>query len=85
MTIDVVIDENGKEVREHALEPGETVFVRSKEQISMPINVLGRVAEKNSRMRQGLQVDGPHYQPGHITYVFMRVRNISNLLSFGTI
>ena len=51
----------------------------------MPLNVLGRVAEKNSRMRQGLQVDGPHYQPGHITYVFMRVRNISNLLSFGII
>lgn len=78
LTIDVIIDENGKEVKEYQLEPGETVFVRSKEQISIPTNILGRVAEKNSRMRQGLQVDGPHYQPGHITYVFMRVRNISN-------
>jgi len=37
-------------------------------------------------MRQGLQVDGPHYQPGHVTYAFMRVRNISTdiiLLSQG--
>lgn len=77
LTVDVIVDENGGELTEYELQPGETVFVRSKEKISVPINILGRVAEKNSRMRQGLQVDGPHYQPGHVTYVFMRVRNIS--------
>lgn len=77
LTIDVILDSNGREVPEYELEPGDTVFVRSKEKISIPTHILGRVAEKNSRMRQGLQVDGPHYQPGHVTYVFMRVRNIS--------
>lgn len=40
--------------------------------------ILGRIAEKNSRMRQGLKVDGPHYQPGHVTYAFLRVQNISS-------
>lgn len=28
-------------------------------------------------MRQGLVVSGPHYQPGHKTYAFLRVTNIS--------
>lgn len=77
VTLDIIVDENGGELKEYELQPGETVFVRSKEKISVPTDILVRVAEKNSRMRQGLQVDGPHYQPGHVTYVFMRVRNIS--------
>lgn len=38
---------------------------------------MGRIGEKNSRMRQGLVVSGPHYQPGHQTYAFLRVMNIS--------
>lgn len=60
---------------------GETVFVKTQEKISIPENIVGRIAEKNSRMRQGLVVDAPHYQPGHVTYVFLRVTNISeNLL-----
>lgn len=86
LTADVIIDENSGELIEYRLQPGETVFVRSVEQLSIPLNIMGRVAEKNSRMRQGLQVDGPHYQPGHVTYVFMRVQNISTdiiLLSQG--
>ena len=29
-------------------------------------------------MRLGLKVDGPLYQPGHKTNIFLRVRNISN-------
>ncbi len=78
LTVDIVIDENGSELTEYELQPGEIVFVRSSERISMPTNLMGRVAEKNSRMRQGLMVDGPHYQPGHVTYAFMRVRNISS-------
>jgi len=77
LTMDIVLDENGSEFQEYELQPGEVVFVRSNEKISIPTNILGRVAEKNSRMRQGLIADAPHYQPGHVTYVFMRVRNIS--------
>ncbi len=77
LTADIILDENCHESTEYELQPGEIVFVKSQEQLSIPINILGRVAEKNSRMRQGLQVDAPHYQPGHTTYAFMRVRNIS--------
>ena len=81
LTMDVMCDEEGKEHREYDLKPGETVFVKTQEKISIPENIVGRIAEKNSRMRQGLVVDGPHYQPGHVTYVFLRVTNISeNLL-----
>lgn len=64
-------------VSEHELAPGEVVFVKTLEQISIPHNLMGRVAEKNSRMRQGLKVDAPYYQPGHTTYIFLRVQNIS--------
>lgn len=77
LTIDVTCSQQGEEYREYELKPGETVFVKTQEQISIPENILGRVAEKNSRMRQGLVVSGPHYQPGHVTYVFLRVSNIS--------
>ena len=38
---------------------------------------MGRIGEKNSRLRQGLWVSGPHYFPGHSTYIFLRVKNIS--------
>ena len=77
LTIEKIVDNKGIELTEYELHPGDTVFVKSKEKLSIPTNLLGRVVEKNSRMRQGLQVDAPHYQPGHTTYVFMRVCNIS--------
>ena len=77
LTMDVTCDENGEEHREYELEPGETVFVKTQEKLKVPDTILGRVAEKNSRMRQGLVVSGPHYQPGHETYIFLRVSNIS--------
>lgn len=64
------------------LQPGETVFIKTKEQIAIPLTVLGRIAEKNSRMRQGMRVDGPTYQPGHVTYAFLRVQNISEDVIF---
>lgn len=34
----------------------------------MPADLMGRIAEKNSRMRMGLVVSGSHYYPGHETY-----------------
>lgn len=77
LTVDLVCDKDGTEHRDYELMPGETIFVKSIEKLSIPNNILGRVAEKNSRMRQGLKVDGPHYQPGHVTYAFLRVQNIS--------
>ena len=77
LTIGAVCDEKGEEHQEYELKSGETIFVKSLEKLSIPNDILGRIAEKNSRMRQGLKVDGPHYQPGHVTYAFLRVQNIS--------
>lgn len=78
LTVDTVLDITGEEHREYELKPGETVFIKTVEKLRIPKCILGRIAEKNSRMRQGLKVDGPHYQPGHITYAFLRVQNISS-------
>lgn len=77
LCVDKVICGDEKELLEYWLEPGEVVFVKTIEKLSIPTDILGRIAEKNSRMRQGLKVDGPHYQPGHVTYAFLRVQNIS--------
>lgn len=77
LTVDYTLDENGKPHDTYELKPGETVFIRTQEKLNIPEEILGRVAEKNSRMRQGLVVNGPHYQPGHQTYAFLRVSNIS--------
>lgn len=77
LTIDGIYTRSLKGEKEYDIAPGEVVFVKTLEKLSIPNNILGRIAEKNSRMRQGLRVDGPHYQPGHITYAFLRVQNIS--------
>ncbi|MCD8335701.1 MAG: hypothetical protein LUD18_00210 [Lachnospiraceae bacterium] len=86
LTIDVIYDGSGTSVSEYLLSPGENVFIKTREELNIPQNILGRIAEKNSRMRQGLKVDGPHYQPGHKTYAFLRIMNVSGasiLLSKG--
>lgn len=62
---------------EKKLMPGATVMIKTKEKLSIPDNITGRVGEKNSLLRMGLKVDGPQYQPGHTTYAFLRVQNIS--------
>lgn len=77
LTVDCAYNAKSDECKILELHPGEIVFVKTQEKLSIPTNVLGRIAEKNSRMRQGLKVDGPHYQPGHVTYAFLRVQNIS--------
>lgn len=77
LTVDVTYDKDEKTHHEYELKPGEVVFVKTEQQLIIPKDILGRVAEKNSRMRQGLVVSGPHYQPGHVTYAFLRVQNIS--------
>ena len=62
---------------EKKLIPGATVIIKTKEKLSIPDNITGRVGEKNSLLRMGLKVDGPQYQPGHTTYAFLRIQNIS--------
>lgn len=72
-----IIEDDGT-VESYRLRPNEVVFIESEEMIKMPLDLMGRIGEKNSRMRQGLHVAGPHYFPGHKTRLFLRVQNISS-------
>lgn len=58
--------------------PGEFRIIKTSEQLTIPKNITGRVGEKNSLLRLGLKVDGPQYQPGHVTYAYLRVQNLSD-------
>ena len=83
ITIDYIVLKAQKEKYElcdkFQLPPTSTVFIRTKEKLCLPDNITARVVERNSLMRQGLFVSGPHYQPGHTTYMFLRVKNVSDL------
>lgn len=68
---------NEKEFSTYDLQPGEIVFVQTKERISLPDDITAEVGEKNSKMRLGLKVDAPRYFPGHTTNIFLRVQNLS--------
>lgn len=59
------------------LGPGEYVIIKTRELLSIPTNIVGRIADKNSLIRLGLNISGPNYQPGHTTYAYLRVHNIS--------
>lgn len=63
-------NERGKERTEFSLQPGESVFVRSKEEIKLKADIVGKVILRNSRIRQGLLLTAPVYYPGHNTKVF---------------
>lgn len=62
----------------YVLKPNEYIIVKTKEKIHMPGNLLGIIGEKNSLIRLGLLVSGPRYQPGHKTYIYLRVLNVSS-------
>lgn len=62
---------------ECSLVPSETIFVGCVENIHLPANIVARIALRNSRIRQGLQLEAPIYHPGHKTQVYFRVTNIS--------
>lgn len=66
-----------KEVSSYDLQPGEVVYIKTNEELNLPSDITGRIIERNSVMRVGLKVDGPQYIPGHKTYAFLRVQNIS--------
>lgn len=55
------------------LQPGESVFVTSEEIVKFDHHTVGKLALKNSRIRMGLTMDAPVYQPGHKTVVFFSV------------
>ena len=70
-------NEPGNERIEFSLQPGESVFVKSKEEIKLPADIVGKVILRNSRIRQGLLLTAPVYHPGHHTKVFFRLTNVS--------
>lgn len=72
----IICDE--KECEEYVLKPQEFVMIKTNEELKMPYNLVGKIEEKNSLIRLGLFVSGPVYQPGHQTYMFLRVYNFSN-------
>ena len=57
------------------LAPGDTVFVRATEELNLPDYMAAAVQLRNSRIRQGLSLTAPIYQPGHKSKVFFRVTN----------
>lgn len=78
---------SSSEQGEYLLKPLDTVYIKSNEKIKLPDNMAARIVERNSMMRKGLFVSGPHYQPGHHTYLFLRVKNLSSkdyILKSGT-
>ncbi|SDF31975.1 dCTP deaminase domain-containing protein [Eubacterium pyruvativorans] len=78
LTIQNIIAGDGKTVDDYTLQPGEMAMVNTNQVIQMPVDLLGRIGEKNSRIRQGLLVSGPHYFPGHKTRIILRVFNCSS-------
>ncbi len=67
------------------LNPGESVFVGCCEQIKLSDDLVARIILRNSRIRQGLSLEAPLYQPGHHSLVFFRITNVShNVISLDT-
>ena len=69
---------SGKKAESCELAPGESAFVSSQEYIKFDDITSGILNLKNSRIRMGLTMDAPVYQPGHETYIFFRITNISS-------
>lgn len=67
----------GDERKQIELAPGESVFVKSVEAVYLNSKTMAQVTLRNSRIRQGLELTAPVYQPGHATKVFYRITNVS--------
>lgn len=59
------------------LEPGDSVYVGCKEVVDFPNNIGAFIQLRNSRIRQGLHLEAPIYQPGHNTKIYYRLTNTS--------
>jgi len=82
ISYDIIIDKfilDNKEIEmdEYLIPSNEFIYIKVKETLNMPFDLCCKVIEKNSLMRLGLKVDGPLYQPGHKTNIYLRVLNIS--------
>ena len=79
LTIGAIVD-GGNESDAYRLAPQEMIFIKTAEEIHRANNLLGTICEKQSRMREGLWVSSPYYFPGHKTYMFLRVVNLSDTI-----
>ncbi|MCF2699473.1 dCTP deaminase domain-containing protein [Fusobacterium mortiferum] len=59
------------------LDPQKVIFIECEQVIELPNDLIGLVHNKNSRIRLGLDLASPIYQPGHKTRIFFRLTNIS--------
>ena len=73
---------DGDLLSSYDLEPGESVFAESIETVNFDHITCGTVNIKNSRLRQGLSVEAPVYQPGHNTKIYFRITNFSDKTIF---
>lgn len=78
LSIDCIYDSQKKEKISLNCNPGEVVYIKTEEEICLPENITARIIERNSVMRMGLAVSGPQYIPGHKTFCFLRIQNISD-------
>lgn len=72
-----VVDDKEVNLDEFHLSSFDYVYVKCDCSLNMPNDLCAMVIEKNSLMRKGLKVDGPLYQPGHRTCVYIRVFNMN--------
>lgn len=72
-----VVDKEESDLENLVLSSSSFVYIKAVESLHMPSDLCCMVIEKNSLMRMGLKVDGPLYQPGHNSSIYIRVMNIS--------
>ncbi|MGL4566933.1 MAG: dCTP deaminase domain-containing protein [Fusobacteriaceae bacterium] len=80
LTIENIINfsDKNEKTKNYTIDPQETIYIESAQILQLPNNLVGIVHGKNSRIRQGLDLVSPIYQPGHKTRVFFRLTNISS-------
>lgn len=71
-------DEDKRKYDDYSLNPGETVFIASREILSVPDDCMCFISIRNSCIRMGLDINAPIYHPGHHTRLFIRVTNTSS-------
>ena len=52
-------------VEEYDLNPQQAIMVRCIEEISVPMDLMIKIENKNSLIRNGISIVAPVYNPGH--------------------
>lgn len=73
---EIITDETN--VEEYDLNPQQAIMVRCIEEISVPMDLMIKIENKNSLIRNGISIVAPVYNPGHRTPIYIRVENISS-------